>query len=327
MTIRRRAFITLLGGAATWPLAARAQQPAMPVVGYLSSLSLEGAKARVAGLQQGLKEAGFVEGTNFRIEYRWANGDYDRIPDLAADLVRRQVAVLSVDGAAPSAVIKSMSTTIPIVFAIGGDPVKNGLVASLNRPGSNITGVTNLSDELLPKRLEALHELLPTTAIAAALINPANSTAESQSRGLQIAADALGLKLHVLHASTDRELETAFLTIVQLKAGALVIGPDPFLLSRIEQLASLTLRYLVPTVFQYREFAAAGGLMSYGASVTDMYRKVGVYIARILKGEKPADLPVQQATNVELIINLKTAKALGLTVPQTLLYRADEVIE
>jgi putative ABC transport system substrate-binding protein len=323
--MNRRVMITLLGGAAAWPVAARAQ--AMPVIGYLSSLSQEEVTARVAGLRQGLKEAGFVEGANLRIEYRWANGNYDRIPELAADLVARQVTVISVDGGPTPAAIKSMSTTIPIVFAIGGDPVKNGLVSSLNQPGSNITGVTNLSDELLPKRLEVLHELLPATAIMAGLINPNNSTAESQSKGLRTAADALGLAIHVLHASTDPEFETAFSTIVQLKAGALVIGPDPFLLSRVEQLATLALRYSVPTVFQYREFAAAGGLMSYGASVTDMYHKVGAYIARILKGEKPADLPVQQATNVELIINLKTARVFGLTVPQALLYRADEVIE
>jgi putative ABC transport system substrate-binding protein len=325
--MRRREFITLLGGAAAWPLAARAQQPVLPVIGYLSSLSAEAVIPRLAGLHQGLKESGFVEGANLRIEYRWANGYYDRIPTLGADLVRRQVAAISVDGGAGPALIKGITTTIPIVFAVGGDPVKSGLVASLNRPGSNITGVTNLSDELLPKRLEVLHELLPNAATAAALINPTNSEAESQSRDLQAAADALRLNLHILHASTEHELEAAFSMLVRLKAGALVIAPDPFLLGRHEQLAALTLRHRIPTVFQYREFAAAGGLMSYGASVTGMYRIVGVYIARILKGEKPADLPVQQATQIELIVNLKTAKALVITVPQLLLGRADEIIE
>jgi putative ABC transport system substrate-binding protein len=325
--MRRRDFITLVGGAAAWPLATHAQQSAMPVVGYLSSFSPETVVVRIAGLRQGLKETGFVEGTNVRIEYRWANGEYGRIPELAADLVRRQVAVISVDGGPSPAVTKAMSATIPIVFAIGADPVKNGLVASLGRPESNITGVTNLSDELLPKRLEVLHELVPATALTAAPINSTNPSAERQSRDLREAALALGLNLHILNASTDSELETAFSTILQSKVGALVMGPDPFLLGRAKQLAAWTLRYRVPAAFQYREFAAAGGLLSYGASVTDMYQKVGVYIARILKGEKPADLPVQQATKIELIINLKTAKALGITVPITLLGRADEVIE
>jgi putative ABC transport system substrate-binding protein len=324
----RRDFITLLGGAAAaWPLAARAQQSPLPVIGYLSSLSPEAVTSRLAGLRQGLKEGGFVEGTNLRVEYRWANGDYGRIPALGADLARHQVAAISVDGGAAPAVIKAMTATIPIVFAIGGDPVSGGLVASLNRPGSNITGVTNLSDELVPKRLEVLHELLPATTGMAALVNSNNSSAGRQSKDLQAAADALGLTLHILSGSSDAELEAAFATITELRVGALLIAPDPFLLGRAEQLATLTLRHRVPTMFQYREFAAAGGLMSYGASVTDMYHKAGAYIARILKGEKPADLPVQQATQIELIINLKTAKTLGITFPLTLLGRADEVIE
>ena len=326
--MKRREFIALLGGGAVaWPLAARAQQPAPPVIGFLSPRAPGDAPELIAAFRQGLKDTGFAEGQNVAIEYRFAENHNERLPALAADLVHRQVAVIAATTTPAALAARAATATIPIVFEMGGDAVQLGLVASLNRPGSNITGVTNLSDELLPKRLEVLHELLPNAATAAALINPTNSEAESQSRDLQAAADALRLNLHILHASTEHELEAAFSMLVRLKAGALVIAPDPFLLGRHEQLAALTLRHRIPTVFQYREFAAAGGLMSYGASVTGMYRIVGVYIARILKGEKPADLPVQQATQIELIVNLKTAKALVITVPQLLLGRADEVIE
>jgi putative ABC transport system substrate-binding protein len=325
MRMGRRNVLALLGSAAVLPVAARAQA-ALPVIGFLSSLSPELVAARVAGFRQGLQEAGFVDGTNAHIEYRWANGQYDRLPELAADLVRRQPAVIAVDGAA-TPVIRAMATTIPIIFFVGNDPVQAGFVASLSRPGGNITGVTSLGEELLAKRLELLHVLLPTAAIAAALINPTNPSAENESRDLQTTARTLGLQMHVLHVKTERDLQMAFADMVQLHAGALVIGPDPFLISRSEQLAALALGHGVPTIFVYREFAAAGGLMTYGGSLRDMHRQLGVYAGRILKGEKPADLPVQRATKVELIINLKTAKALGITVPLALLTRADEVIE
>jgi putative tryptophan/tyrosine transport system substrate-binding protein len=322
--MNRREIISLLGGAVAWPGAAGAQS--MPVIGYLSSLSPELVADRVAGFRQGLQEAGFVEGTNAHIEYRWANGQYDRLPELAADLVRGQAAVIAVDGAAMP-VIRALATTIPIVFFVGNDPVQAGFVASLSRPGGNITGVTSLGEELLAKRLELLHVLLPTATVVAAFINPTNPSAESESKDLQTTARTLGLQMHVLHVKTERDLQMAFADVVQLHAGALVIGPDPFLISRSEQLAALALGYGVPTIFVYREFATAGGLMTYGGSLKDMHRQLGFYAGRILKGEKPADLPVQRATKVELIINLKTAKTLGITVPLALLTRADEVIE
>jgi putative ABC transport system substrate-binding protein len=328
--MKRRQFITLLGGAAaSWPLAARAQQTAPPVIGVLDielpELRIFPDRARAFG--RGLSEAGFVEGQNIATEYRWADGRSDQLPALAAELVHRQVAVIVATGVAAALAAKSATQTIPIVFFTGVNPVAFGIVASLNRPGGNLTGVTSLFDEVAPKRLELMHELVPTATTMALLVNPSNPNAEAQSRDMQAAGRTLGLQLHVLHASTDRDLDALFAAAAQLRADALVIGPDPYLNSRFEQLSALTVRHAIPTIFFTREFAAAGGLMSYGADGADLYHTVGLYTGRILKGEKPADLPVQQATKVELVINLKTAKALGLTVPLALLTRADEVIE
>jgi putative ABC transport system substrate-binding protein len=324
--MKRREFLTLLGGTAAWPLAARAQQT-MPVIGFLNSRGAGDDPHLLAAFRQGLKEAGFVEGQNLAIEYRWAEGQYDRLPALAADLVRRQVAVIAANGLA-ARTAKAATTTIPIVFVAGFDPVEVGLVASLNQPGGNITGVSVLDVELGPKRLELLHELVPTANGMAVLVNPTDpARAETISRGLQAAASTLGLRLHVLHASTDHDFDTVFARLAQLQAGGLVIGGEPFFNSRSEQLGALTSRHAVPAIHELPEFAAAGGLMSYGGSLADAYRLVGVYTGRILNGEKPIDLPVQQYTKIELIINLKTARALGLTVPLALLTRADEVIE
>jgi ABC-type uncharacterized transport system substrate-binding protein len=281
----------------------------------------------VAAFRQGLKEAGYIEGENVTIEYRWLEGQYDRAPSMAAELVRRQVAVIFANTPGNLAA-KAATATIPIVFTTAGDPVQLGFVASLSRPGGNLTGVTQLSVEVGPKRLELAHELVPAATIIGLLVNPTSPTlAEPITRNLQEASRTLGLKLHVLHASTEREIEKAFATLLQLRAGALVISPDPFFVTQSEQLAALALRQAMPAIFQYRPFAAAGGLVSYGGSIADAYRTAGVYTGRILKGEKPADLPVQQSTKVELIINLKTAKSLGLTVSLPLLGRADEVIE
>jgi putative tryptophan/tyrosine transport system substrate-binding protein len=326
--MKRRAFITLLGGAASWPLTARAQQEALPVIGFLNSETPGGYAPRVAAFRQGLSEVGFVESRNVAIEYRWAEGHNDRLPALAAELVRRPVAVIAAAGMTSALAAKSATTTIPIVFSAAVDPVAEGLVASLNRPGGNLTGVTSLNVEVGPKRLELLHEVVPSATSMALLVNPTNpSIAEPFSRALQAAARALGLQLHVLHASSEREIEVAFATLVKLGAGGLVIMPDQLFLVRSEQLAALTVRHAVPSVHLFRKFAAAGGLMSYGTEEAEYYRLVGTYVGRILKGEKPADLPVQQTTKVELIINLKTARALGLSVPLPLVGRADEVIE
>jgi putative ABC transport system substrate-binding protein len=328
--MRRRDFISLIGGAAAvWPVAARAQQPTIPVIGFLGSASPNVYAIRLRAFHQGLKEAGYVEGQNVEVDYRWAEDKNDRLPVLAAELVQRQAAVIVAAGGTPSALAAQAATaTIPIVFEVAVDPVKVGLVASLSRPGGNLTGVTNLNVEVAPKRLELLRELLPTATIIGVLVNPTGpSLAESFLRALQPAAHALGLQLHVLHASTDRDFDTVFANLVQLRADALVISTDVFFNTRSEQLAALSLRHAVPAIAIYRPFAAAGGLMSYGASETDNYRLVGFYVGKILKGEKAANLPVVQSMKVELIINLKTAKALGLNVPNTLVGRADEVIE
>jgi putative ABC transport system substrate-binding protein len=326
--MKRREFITLLGGvAASWPLAARGQQAAMPVIGFLSSAAAELFTDRVRAFRVGLSETGHVEGRNVAIEYRWADGQNDRLPSLADDLVRRHVRVIAAAGGLAARSAKAATTTVPIAFWIEGDPVEVGLVASLNRPASNLTGVTTLGAELGAKRLELLHEVVPTATAVAALVDPSTLTAATLTRDLQAAARTLGLQLHVLHANTERDFAPTFATLIERRAGGLVIGPGPLFSSRSEELAVLALRRRVPSVFQLREFAAAGGLMSYGGSTIDSYRRVGVYAGRILNGEKPADLPVEQATKVDLIINLKTAKALGLEIPPTLLARADEVIE
>ena len=324
--MRRREFITLLGAAAAWPLAARAQQT--PVVGLLSSGSAEGFAPRVRAFRQGLHEAGYVEGRNVKIEFRWADGRYEGLPALAADLVSRGVAAIATIGGSPAALAaKAATPTIPIIFQLGADPVEVGLVVSLSRPSGNVTGVTSLGAELVPKQLELLRELIPSTAAAALLVNPSAPIAEAVTRDAQAAARTLGLQVHVLHASTEADFHRAFAAVAELRVGGLVISTDGFFNSRNEQLGALSARHTVPAIAQYREFVTAGGLACYGGSVTEICRLVGVYTGRVLKGERPADLPVRQSTKAELIINLKAAKALGLEVPTTLLARADEVIE
>ena len=326
--MRRRDFIKVIAGsAAIWPLTARAQQPAMPVIGFLRNTAATGYNPMVTAFVQGLKEAGFVVGENVAIEYRWADNQNDRLPALAADLVRRQVTVIMAAGIPAALAAKAATTTIPIVFEMADDPVDIGLVASLNRPGGNLTGVTTLNVELAPKRLDLLHEVVPTTRSIALLVDPGNPVNERLSRDTQTAAQTLGLQLHVLNARTERDFDTVFASMVQIQVGALVINNGPLFLSRVEQLAALTVRHALPAISAYREFTAAGGLMSYGGSLADAYRLTAVNVGRILKGERPANLPVQQATKVELFLNLKTAKALGLTVPQSLRATADDVIE
>ena len=298
----------------------------MPVIGFLGTDTADLRRGQLHAFRKGLSEAGYEDGRNVTIEYRWAEGQYDRLSTLAVDLVERQVTIIVANGPAAIAA-KAATTTIPIVFVVGFDPVTLGLVPSLNRPGGNLTGVSNLNVELVPKRLELLHELVPTASIIAFLVNPTNPNAETLSKDARAAAQHLGLQLHVLHASAERDFDPAFATLAQLRAGALVIGSDGFFVGQSERLAALTARHAVPTVFQSREFAAAGGLMSYSASNTEAYRLMALYVGRILKGEKPADLPIQQSTKIDLVINLRTAKALGLTVPLIMQMTADEVIE
>ena len=327
--MRRREFITLVGAAAVWPLGARAQQPAMPVVGFLGSELPDLWTGRLRELRRGLSELGFIEGQNLSIEYRWGEGRNERLPSMASELVRHQVKVIVAPGSTPAALAAQAATkTIPIVFEIGSDPVELGLVPRLNQPGGNITGVTSLNLEIGPKRLELLHSLIPAATVFGLLINPTNPRlAETNIKSIQSAGQTFGLEMRVLHASTEGEFEAAFTELKQIKAGGLLIAADPFFTSHVKQLAALSIRHAVPTVYQFRDFAIAGGLLSYGASFTETFRVVGNYTGRILKGEKPANLPVQQATAVELIINQRTAKTLGITVPQALISRADEVIE
>jgi putative ABC transport system substrate-binding protein len=327
--VRRREFITILGGAVTsWPLAVRAQQPAMPVVGWLASTSREVQAHFADAFRQGLKEAGYVEGQNVVIEYRWAQEQYARLPALAADLVNRQVALITTAGGTVTAIAaKAATTTIPIVFVTGADPVENGLVASLSRPGGNATGVGLFTVVLEAKKLELLHELIPKTKVIAMLVNPSSPFAETQTRNIQAAASTIGQRVEMLHARTEGELDAAFATLVQLGADALVVGSDPLFDNSRERLVALAARHAVPAIYDRRELAAAGGLMSYGASFVDAHRQAGIYAGRILKGAKPADLPVVQPTKFELVINVKTAKALGITFPQSFHLRADEMIE
>ena len=327
--MRRRDFISLLGNAAAaaWPLAAQAQQPALPVVGFLGSGSPQSDAFRVAAIRQGLIESGYVDGRNVAFEYRWAEDHYERLPALAADLVRRGVAVIATSSIASAVAAKAATATIPIVFATGGDPIALGLVASLNRPGGNITGVNFLTETLIAKEFEVLHETVPKTPLIGFLVNPTSPNNDAETKNVLAAAEVVGQKLLVLQAHTDSELEAAFVTLHQQRAGALVVGGDAFFLSRRDKIVKLAARQKLPAAYNLREYVAAGGLMSYGTSITQAHQIVGLYVGRILKGDKPADLPVQQSTKVELIINLKTAKALGITVPQSALSRADEVIE
>jgi putative tryptophan/tyrosine transport system substrate-binding protein len=325
--MRRREVMTLLGGTAAWPLAARGQQAAMPVIGFLNGASSDGHEAKTTSFRQGLKETGYVEGQNVAIEFRWAEGHYDRLPAMAADLVRRQVAVMVTGGTPAAFAAKAATTTIPTVILVGVDPVRLGLVGSLSQPGSNMTGLAVLTVELEAKKLELLHELLPTATAIALLVNPTNVLTESETKDVQDAARLLGLHLHVLNASTESQIDAGFAALVELRATALIVSVDPFLNNRRDQIVALADRYAVPTVYGIRDFVTDGGLMSYGADLVDVYRQQGIYAGKILKGARPADLPIQQATKIKLVINLKTAKTLGLTFPTTFLGRADEVIE
>jgi len=327
--MRRREFFTLIGGAAAaWPLPAHSQQAAMPVIGFVNAASQQGWARPLAAFLKGLGEGGFVDGQNVEIEYRWAEGRIDRLPAMTADLVQRRVAVIVATTTVAALAAKAATATIPIMFETAADPVQVGLVSSLSRPSGNLTGVTQLTVGLVPKALELLHELVPTARIMAVLVNPADAAlAETETKDTLAAARTLGLDLHVLKASTEQEFDAAFADAAQLRAGGLVIATSALFTSHSSQLAALAARHAVPAVYKGHEFAAAGGLMSYGSDITDSYRIAGVYTGRILRGDKPADLPVQQATKVELIVNLKTAKALGINVPNTLVGRADEVIE
>jgi putative ABC transport system substrate-binding protein len=324
----RREFLIGLGAATLWPLAGRAQQTRVPVIGFLGSTSPGPYASNVAAFRQGLAETGYVEGQNVAIEYRWAEGNYDRLPELAADLVGRKVDLIAASGGNVAALAaKGGTSTIPIVFASGGDPVGSGVVPSLARPGGNVTGVTFMIAELTPKRLELLAELVPQARVTGLLVNPDSPGTEGTIQATQEAARGRGLQLVILRASSESEIDVAFATLAQLHAGGLLLAADPFFASRREQLVALASRHAVPAIYPVREFADAGGLISYGASITFVYHQVGIYAGKILKGAKPADMPVQQPTKFELVVNLKTAKALGLTVPKTLLVGADEIIE
>ena len=326
--MRRREFITLLGGTAFWPLVARAQQPAMPVLGVLGGTSQAEWMPFLAAFNRGLKEVGYIGGENVKIEYRWADNQYDRLTALAADLVDRRVNVIAALGGTPSALAAKRATSaIPIIFLVGRDPVELGLVASFNRPGGNVTGVNMLNVALAEKRLELVRELVPKAALIAILVNPDNPNGQSYASELEPVARAAGQRVLVLSARNDHDLDAAFATLVQNRADAVVVAPDPFLDSKPDRVVALTARHAIPAIYQWREFVVAGGLISYGTSLTDAHRQQGVYVGGILKGIKPADLPVIQPTRFELVINLKTARTLGLTVPLTLQARADEVIE
>jgi putative tryptophan/tyrosine transport system substrate-binding protein len=326
--VKRREFITLLGGAAAWPAAASAQQSAMPVIGILASVSPAPYASYIAAVKEGLRQTGYVEGRNVAIEYRWAEGQYDRLPQQAIELVDRGIAVIVLVGGGPTtAAAKAATATIPIVFVTGEDPVKSGAVASLNRPGGNATRVSLLTVAMEAKRLQLLHELMPNAAVVAIIVNPNNPQADEQLQELQAAARTLGVQVEAFKAGTPSEIDAAFAKLVERRASALHIAADAFFNTRREQFVVLSARHALPAIFHFREFAAAGGLMSYGPSLTDAYRQEGIYVGRILKGEKPAEMPVQQAVKIELVINMQTARALGLTVPLPLLGRADEVIE
>jgi putative ABC transport system substrate-binding protein len=326
--MNRRAFIKLTSGAAAWPLSAHAQEPAMPVIGYLNTGSSESDAYRLTGLRRGLSQTGYVEGRNLVIEYRWAGNQADRLPTLAADLVQLRVAAIVTSGLVSTLAAKAATPSIPIVFGIGNDPVQLGLVASLNRPGGNLTGYNAFIAELGAKGLALLHDLVPSTSTVGFLENPNNpSVFELLTRDVLAAASVMGLEVQISKASTDREIDAAFVTLAQAGIGALLVSPDAFFVNRIDQIIALAARYAIPTMYSYREFVAAGGLIGYGASLTETYRQVGLYTGRILKGEKPAELPVMQATRIELTINLKTAETIGLEVPAKLLAIANEVIE
>jgi putative ABC transport system substrate-binding protein len=326
--MRRREFITLLGGAAVWPVAAWAQQPGTQVVGFLSNVSPGAVAHAVTAFRQGLKETGYIEGQNLAIEYRWAEGHNDRLLGLAADLVKRQVAVIVATGGGASALaVKAATTTIPTVFSAATDPVELGLVASFNRPGGNVTGIYVMTNSLEAKRLGLLHELVQSARTIAVLVNPSTPGAENQLMEAQSAARTVARQVHILNASSESDIDTAFATLPQVRAEALLVAADPFFNSQREKLVALAARYAIPAIYEFREFAAAGGLMSYGISLADAYRQIGIYTGRILQGAQPTDLPVMQPTRFELVINLKTARALGIEVPPTLLARADEVIE
>jgi putative ABC transport system substrate-binding protein len=327
--MRRRDFIKVIASsAAAWPLTTRAQQPALPMVGFVNAASAKGYESHLSAFLKGLSEVGYVDGQNVTIEYHWAENQGNRLPAMVADLIHRQVTVIAATGTPAALAAKTATTTIPIVFTIVGDPLQLGLVTSLNRPGHNVTGVTQTNVEIAPKQLQLLHELVPSASVMALLVNPANpSLAEPNTKELQAAARTLGLELHVLNASSESDFNGVFAKVMQLQAGGLVIGADPLFSSRSDQLVALALRHAVPTIYQNRDFALAGGLVSYGADFRETYRLAGNYTGRVLKGEKPADLPIQQATKVELCINLKTAETLGIAVPIPLLGRANEVIE